>query len=78
MDSLEYARAQALTPEQTEELLRTVLQQYDTGDIVKVLQTKARVDELEREASRLRRERIIFGVAGAGAGAIMTILLRGR
>jgi len=45
---------------------------------VKVLQTKARVDELEREASRLRRERIIFGVAGAGAGAIMTILLRGR
>jgi len=77
-EALEYARAQALTPEQTEELLRTVLQQYDTGDIVKVLQTKARVDELEREASRLRRERIIFGVAGAGAGAIMTILLRGR
>jgi hypothetical protein len=73
---LQYAREQNLTPQETLELLETIGEQYNTGDIVKATEALQEIDRLKSEIESLKTQRYVWAIGGAGVGALITAAIK--
>jgi hypothetical protein len=77
-EALNYAQQRGLTPQETYELIEKIAEQYTTGDIVKATTALQEADKYKAEADSLRTQRYLWALGGAGVGAILASVVRGR
>jgi len=75
-EALNYAQANNLTPQETYQLVETISQKYDTGDIVKATTALQEADKWKAEADSLRTQRYLWALGGAGIGAVITAVIK--
>jgi len=75
-EALNYAQANNLTPQETYQLIETISQKYDTGDIIKATTALQEADKWKAEADSLRTQRYLWALGGAGVGAILASVVR--
>jgi exosome complex RNA-binding protein Csl4 len=75
-EALNYAQANNLTPQETYQLIETISQKYDTGDIIKATTALQEADKWRNEAEAKSRERYLWALGGAGVGAVITAVLK--
>ena len=74
--ALEYAQQQNLTPDQTLALVEAIGEKYTTHDIVKSTEALNEADKWRNEAEKLKGERYLWALGGAGIGAVITAVLK--
>jgi uncharacterized coiled-coil DUF342 family protein len=75
-EALNYSQANNLTPQETYQLIETISQKYDTGDIVKATTALNEADRWKAEADSLRTQRYLWAIGGAGVGALITAVIK--
>jgi hypothetical protein len=75
-EALRYAREQNLTPQETYQLVETISQKYDTGDIVKATTALQEADKWRNEAEAKSTERYLWALGGATIGAVVTATIK--
>jgi hypothetical protein len=74
--ALEYAREQNLNPDETLALVEAVGEKYTTHDIVKATEALNEADKWKNEAEKLKGERYLWALGGAGIGAVITAVIK--
>jgi hypothetical protein len=75
-EALNYAQANNLTPQETYQLIETISQKYDTGDIIKATTALSEADKWKAEAEAKSTERYLWALGGAAIGAVATAAIK--
>ena len=75
-EALRYAKEQNLTPQDTYQLVETISQKYDTGDVIKATTALSEADKWRNEAESLRTQRYLWALGGATIGAVVTAVIK--
>jgi len=75
-EALNYAQANNLTPQETYQLIETISQKYDTGDIIKATTALQEADKWRNEAEAKSTERYLWALGGAAVGAVVIAAIK--